>query len=527
MLQDLPAEIIQEIALYIASFPDLIAYSLTNKYVYDRLQTGVIHRQRMINAGWDVRVWDFENPQAEPEGMPPLLLSSLQEYWHRSDHLHAQLECLLEIASKGNNTYFFHATVCYPMERRPLLPALSFTTWGSPFLDYALEASVFHKYDPQEWGLWEADIETEGQRVIDGQKIFEWMVNVGEVLPMVLVQHRSKNVPRLLQTEYMTMWTLSLRMLIGLAFSPVLTYGLKALEDDDGFWDLFHANALERFSFSVFYLSLLSDPGRLSDEPLARLDFPAWFALIDRYFLPTSKDFVASLFSRHVNPNSSELVSRRFAACFLIQTLILITVQCHHDFASDPESPFEYLLSSLTAPTPEDVMEWGASALWSDSPNDFRHGIAGTFFDNLEAVGPDTMTEWEGYYLNQNGPYWQEDPPAAMKLFLVIPSTANPDPSSSLYHRTFVFFNMIGEDNEGTLFRSRGRCDTRAGTVSMHRLREDGKDRFEGIISPFGMAGRWDDADGGENGGWWFVWPKDTLKEDGNEEGSTSGGDDA
>ncbi|KAI0321222.1 hypothetical protein OF83DRAFT_371907 [Amylostereum chailletii] len=360
MFTRLSAKTIQEIAFYLSSSVDLHSLSLTNKHVHTALQDGLVYRQCIINAGWDVTDWSFDRPEWQSDEFYTYMLAKMQDLklWKATCGTYTRMESFMERATVDDNLYFYH--------QNPL-PALSFPSWGAPLVDCGARIIPFHKFDPKKYGLYEeADVGHGEVKVIDGQRAFRWMRHMGEFLLLISIDTHTKNVPRLLQDKFMGTWSVSLRALIGLSFVPTLVQGSDHPDVPKEYLELYYSNALERFSFSFLYLLLQSDKTCLESRSLSRLDYPAWFALIDQYFDPTSSDFVRDMFQVRADRQRPELLLRRFNVCFLVQILILLRVHCHHVVLGDEEdATFEYLFPDLDVPTLGEVMAWARLALIS------------------------------------------------------------------------------------------------------------------------------------------------------------------
>jgi hypothetical protein len=112
---------------------------------------------------------------------------------------------------------------------------------------------------------------------------------------------------------------------------------------------------------------------------------------------------------------------------------------------------------------------------------------------------------WAGYYTIGDDKTGQ-DPPMFLELhyvqgLLVLPPNAGPGPSE------IIHFRGEGHDGVGT-FTLRGSCDTRTGAVTATKSYATHDWHWQGMVTPFGMAGIW----GGillAGGGWWWIWPRE------------------
>jgi hypothetical protein len=123
---------------------------------------------------------------------------------------------------------------------------------------------------------------------------------------------------------------------------------------------------------------------------------------------------------------------------------------------------------------------------------------------------------WAGYYTIDDGET-SPDPPMFFELHYIqdplgLPPHAGPGPSETMH------FRGEGRDGVGT-FTLRGSCDTRTGTVTARKSYATHEWNWQGMVTPFGMAGIWGDIFL-TGGGWWWIWPREwsdnpaTTKED-------------
>ena len=115
---------------------------------------------------------------------------------------------------------------------------------------------------------------------------------------------------------------------------------------------------------------------------------------------------------------------------------------------------------------------------------------------------------WAGYYTTDNGETGQ-DSPMFLELHYVQgtpapPPNAGPDPSETIH------FRGEGHDGVGT-FTLRGSCDTRTGGVMATKSYATHEWYWQGMGTPFGMAGIWEGISL-TGGGWWWIWPREWSK---------------
>ena len=122
---------------------------------------------------------------------------------------------------------------------------------------------------------------------------------------------------------------------------------------------------------------------------------------------------------------------------------------------------------------------------------------------------------WAGYYTIDDGETGP-DPPMFLELHYIqdplgLPPNAGPDPSDT------IDFRGEGHDGVGT-FTLRGSCDTRTGTVMARKSYATHGWSWQGMVTPFGMAGTWNDIFL-TVGGWWWIWPLEWSKNPARAEG--------
>ena len=111
---------------------------------------------------------------------------------------------------------------------------------------------------------------------------------------------------------------------------------------------------------------------------------------------------------------------------------------------------------------------------------------------------------WAGYYTIDDDETGQ-DPPMFLELrYIQGPLaliSAGPGPSET------ILFSGEGHDGVGT-FTLRGSCDTRTGAVMARKSYATHEWSWQGMVTPFGMAGIWGDIFL-TRGGWWYIWPRE------------------
>lgn len=138
-----------------------------------------------------------------------------------------------------------------------------------------------------------------------------------------------------------------------------------------------------------------------------------------------------------------------------------------------------------------------------------KNRLAGTPLAELllsagsEGDDSDGRRLWAGYYTIDDEETGQ-DPPMFLELHYVPgPPNAGPDPSETIHFR--------GEGHDGartSLFTLRGSCNTRTGAVTATKSYVTHAWNWQGMVTPFGMAGIWDNILVTRSG-WWWIWPRE------------------
>ena len=113
---------------------------------------------------------------------------------------------------------------------------------------------------------------------------------------------------------------------------------------------------------------------------------------------------------------------------------------------------------------------------------------------------------WAGYYTYGDDKIGQ-DSPMFLELHNVqgpssaLPPNAGPDPSETIHFR--------GEGHDGVgAFTLRGSCESRMGAVTATKSYATHAWDWQGVVTPFGIAGIWGDNLFTEGGRWW-IWPRE------------------
>jgi hypothetical protein len=208
-------------------------------------------------------------------------------------------------------------------------------------------------------------------------------------------------------------------------------------------------------------------------------------------------------------------VSDRYLSTFLIQGMIFMTLGSDTSLPLCPPSIpyinpavsffYDELFESQQATRP--------SSLFLPPPRPWlQNRLAGTpLAELLLSAGSEGDGRrvgrrlWAGYYTIDDDETGQ-DSPMFLELHyvqgpLALPPSTGPDPSETIH------FRGEGYDGVGT-FTLRGSCDTRTGAVTATKSYVTHEWNWQGMVTPFGMAGIW----GGiflTRGGWWWIWPRE------------------
>lgn len=204
-------------------------------------------------------------------------------------------------------------------------------------------------------------------------------------------------------------------------------------------------------------------------------------------------------------------VSESYLSTFLIQGMILMTLGSDISLSFclpsipyiNPAVSFSYkeIFEPQQATSP--------SSLFLPPPRPWlKNRLAGTPLAELLSAGSegddrDGRRLWTGYYTTDNKLIGQ-DPPMFLELHYVQgPPNAGPDPFETIQ------FLGEGHDSTGTSqFTLRGSCDTRTGAVTAMKSYATNWWDLRGMVTPFGMAGIWDDILL-SGSGWWWIWPRE------------------
>jgi hypothetical protein len=111
---------------------------------------------------------------------------------------------------------------------------------------------------------------------------------------------------------------------------------------------------------------------------------------------------------------------------------------------------------------------------------------------------------WAGYYTFDDDAGL--DPPMFLELFALqgpnaLPPNAEPDPFEAMD------FRGEGHDAVG-LFTIKGTCEYNTGAVRATKSYATHEWKWQGTVTPFGMAGIWYNHLATRSG-WWWIWPKE------------------
>jgi len=151
----LPPELLYQIALYLPLTKDVLAFSFTNSHVRGALSTPALFKARLTLRGWDVSAWKDEDDVAHSWGGV--------ERWMRIDHTYCRTVQLFDEASVDG--YFF---------------AIS---------DSPIDQNVLWTLAPPDPGL--DNRGSSPHPVLDGEKTAIWLQKLSRVLPLFITHHRA------------------------------------------------------------------------------------------------------------------------------------------------------------------------------------------------------------------------------------------------------------------------------------------------------------------------------------------------
>ncbi|KAI0261137.1 hypothetical protein BC834DRAFT_897433 [Gloeopeniophorella convolvens] len=477
MAMPFPAELFFEIALHLPATADVLALGLTNRFVNKALSAPALYRQRISLRGWDTGAWDDEN-QAADTPFPALL-----KRWMRADYACSRIEQLLDQAVAED--YF---------------------RIQSASLDEG-EGEGEDEDEDEDWSWleWRDDIPNDGgpapallvsRTRLDGVKSVAWVKLLSEVLPSVAMHHRLNNVPRVIDARYHGVIKAFMLTITQLCFSPELAprssspNSLSASSSSECDW-------YERACFGMAALFMYDDAGpefrAIFESIWEYLRYSVVRALYRSY---AAGDQYSAIFIHKLSPrlspqsldDSYERISRRFSVCLVVQLIMHLELRFE-----DPNPP--YILEAPRIPRSGLVLlPYGEPFLLG--PGSIRpwlqDGMAGTPFAGLST----SPKPWAGYCTTGLPPQCIV---GDMPMFFDL-QIAPPEAGESRY------ISFQAEDAVGR-FTMAGTCDSRTGLVSARTVQDEGITReWDGVVTPFGMAGRW----GAWNyGGWWWIWPRE------------------
>ena len=195
-------------------------------------------------------------------------------------------------------------------------------------------------------------------------------------------------------------------------------------------------------------------------------------------------------------------ISDRFFSTFLIQTMISMTLHLDTSLPLRPPFlPFINPAASFSYDEPFELQKGTSPSLWPLPPPWpwLRNRLAGTPLAELLSSNDGCL--WAGYYTVQ-GEETGQDPPMVLVLYSVQGPNA---PPPNLGRDPVEYMHFYGEGTDGLgLFILRGTCNTSTGVVKATKAYMVHEWEWQGMITPFGMAGIWSVE---SNTGWWWIWP--------------------
>ncbi|KAI0246801.1 hypothetical protein BJV78DRAFT_1364611 [Lactifluus subvellereus] len=457
----LPSDIFYEISLYLPHTRDILSLALTSCSVRAALSTSALFKSRLSLQGWDVSAWQDEDDHDSDQ------LSGDWKRWMRIDYTYNRTLQLLEEAAVDN--YFFRLTES---------PIISDTTWvASP--NRRVHAN------PQNT--------TPGSPpALDEEKTGIWLRKLSEVLPKFVAHRSTRNVLQITETKYHDALRAYLKVAVDLGCAvqfPGNFPSSKVAPSEYGWF--------ERACFSLIALLMQCNTSTVMTI------FGMTRTALDSPMCPLGsfwrlKHHAMAWFTTSQPPRSEyfplQNISGRYFACFLIQTTMYL--ELHLDAAAETGVQLSLLAPSLPHIDPaslyNDLFEVGPAT--TSSQPWLRNGLAGT---PLAGLSPTASRPWAGYYTSLRTTV--REPPMFFELRSFDP-TPDAEPNC-------VYFHGEGQDGVGP-FTLQGLCDTRTGAVrAIKAYIGEHQWGWSGVITPFGMVGRW--GIGWGDSGWWWVWPRE------------------
>jgi len=211
-------------------------------------------------------------------------------------------------------------------------------------------------------------------------------------------------------------------------------------------------------------------------------------------------------------------ISERQFSTFLIQGMIFMALGSDTSLPLRPPSlPYINPAASFSHDEAFEMQQGTSpSSLLVQPPRPWlRNRLAGTPLADLlspadsggndTAVGDRGRRQWAGYYtIGDSEDESGQDSPMFLELYRLqsLPPTTEDD---------FVHFGGSGHDGVGT-FDLRCTCNVLTGKVWAVKIYATHHWTWQGMVTPFGMAGIW----GGillNRSGWWWIWPREWSDE--------------
>ncbi|KAI0315200.1 hypothetical protein OF83DRAFT_1174059 [Amylostereum chailletii] len=229
---------------------DIGALSLTSKHTLKIMEFSFLHKQRAINAGWDIRT----------RRDPPLDSFSLLSYWKGVSLRYARIERLLAQALKYN----FNPP---PEDSTPSPLVVAHTDQGYPLPGH----------DPAIWEQCPLSFSvTLGNEAIvfDSAIMFSWMDAMAQELQPSQFLYSPQNISCLLQAAHRDIWRLTIQ--------AVILFAEPRFEN----FDVCNALHLERFALTLAATFTRADCAELDE----RRSFFSWsdttgIALLNRSYI--------------------------------------------------------------------------------------------------------------------------------------------------------------------------------------------------------------------------------------------------
>ncbi|KAJ6591844.1 hypothetical protein DFH09DRAFT_185097 [Mycena vulgaris] len=314
-----------------------------------------------------------------------------------------------------------------------------------------------------------------------GAEILKWLEDVSGLLPAVVLHHASRNVPRLTQVKYWPIWNTMFRIVDELCSQPKL----PTIKSDSG-----TSHQLTRETLDLLALALAAVAHSAESTQLLDMHGSDHWSTVMHGPRRNVANFVSSFFPR--------LTSNKMRLHWQTMHRQLSSVLCASSFIrvkllSERRTPRSNIpIVTILPPSPPFSGPDIANFRWVDVIDPQKRQTSFTFAI-MEALK--TEGSWFGYYSQGHN----FDP--VMKITIL--------PDNSGTSGATVTFEGTGWDAVDS-FSLKGTIDVASGVLEAekHYLSAGFTWRWAGLVTPFGLVGKWGyPGDGGQWGGWWWIWP--------------------